>query len=296
MTSAREELRSRPAATAARRRGAQHALVVDRTELLGPHLIRVHLGGPGFGSFIASADPDRLAATDTYVKVLFARPELGLTPPYDIAALREVLSPADLPVQRTYTVRAIDHARQTLAVDFVVHGTDGVAGPWAAAARPGDVVSVSDPGGQYQPSSDPEVHHLLIGDATALPAIGAALEAMPRTAVGRVFLEVSDAADELPLDAPAGVSVHWLHHSDAQPGLAPGELLAAVVTGLPRPGGPVQVFAHGERGSMKAVGRFLTGVWGLDRRALSLSAYWALGRAEDRFQAEKREPVGQILD
>ena len=30
------------------------------------------------------------------------------------------------------------------------------------------------------------------------------------------------------------------------------------------------------------------------RESLSISAYWAQGRAEDQFQAEKREPIGQI--
>lgn len=285
------------AVPAPRRRGGQHALVVQRTERLAPHLIRVHLGGPGFATFVAAAHPDRLAATDTYVKILFARPDLQLTPPYDIAALREVLAPEDLPAQRTYTIRAVDPDRETLTVDFVVHGTEGVAGPWALAARPGDAVSVSDPGGQYVPSDDPDVEHLLVGDATALPAIAAALEALVPDAVGHVFLEVHDAADEIELPGPAGVLVHWLHQSSpAGADLAPGALLTAVVCGLPRPAGRVQVFAHGERAAMKAIGRFLTTDWGLDRRELSLSAYWALGRAEDRFQAEKREPVGQILD
>jgi hypothetical protein len=28
---------------------------------------------------------------------------------------------------------------------------------------------------------------------------------------------------------------------------------------------------------------------------MSLSAYWAYGRAEDEFQAEKKTPVGQIF-
>ncbi|WP_111765810.1 siderophore-interacting protein [Nakamurella deserti] len=285
------------AAAGQRRRGGQHALVVQRIERLAPHLIRVHLGGPGFATFMAAAHPDRLAATDTYVKILFARPGSGLTPPYDLAALREVLEPEDLPVQRTYTIRAADPERETLTVDFVVHGTDGVAGPWAVAARPGDVVSISDPGGQYAPSDDPAVEHLFAGDATALPAIAAALESLTPDATGHVFVEVHDAHDEIALPAPAGVAVRWLHQTSvAGTGLAPGELLTAVVCGLPRPAGPVQVFAHGERAAMKAIGRFLTGVWGLDRRELSLSAYWALGRAEDRFQAEKREPVGQILD
>ncbi|WP_446737346.1 SIP domain-containing protein [Rathayibacter sp. VKM Ac-2630] len=57
----------------------------------------------------------------------------------------------------------------------------------------------------------------------------------------------------------------------------------------------LDVFAHGERGAMKELRALLQDDWGLERRALSLSAYWALGRAEDRFQAEKREPVGEIF-
>ncbi|MBM3715279.1 MAG: siderophore-interacting protein, partial [Actinobacteria bacterium] len=37
------------------------------------------------------------------------------------------------------------------------------------------------------------------------------------------------------------------------------------------------------------------GRWGLAREQVSLSGYWAYGRTEDRFQAEKREPIGQII-
>ena len=33
---------------------------------------------------------------------------------------------------------------------------------------------------------------------------------------------------------------------------------------------------------------------GLDRSQVSLSGYWATGRVEDDFQAEKKLPVGQI--
>ena len=29
---------------------------------------------------------------------------------------------------------------------------------------------------------------------------------------------------------------------------------------------------------------------------MSVSAYWAYGRVEDAFQAEKRTPVGQIFE
>ena len=63
----------------------------------------------------------------------------------------------------------------------------------------------------------------------------------------------------------------------------------------PWPEGRVQVFAHGERESMKAV-RALLKERGVPRGDFSLSGYWALGRTEDRFQAEKREPIGQIAE
>ena len=54
------------------------------------------------------------------------------------------------------------------------------------------------------------------------------------------------------------------------------------------------VFAHGERGAMKMLRPYFTDERGLDRAQLSLSAYWAYGRREDAFQAEKREAVGQV--
>ena len=75
-------------------------------------------------------------------------------------------------------------------------------------------------------------------------------------------------------------------------------VLARVVTalrGLEPPTSPVRVFAHGERGAMKEARVVLHDTWGLSRSSLSLSAYWALGRVEDAFQAEKREPVGALF-
>ena len=271
----------------------QHVFVVDHTERLGPHMVRVHLGGPAFRDFVDGADPDRLAATDKYVKLLVAPPSSGLTPPYDLDALRETLPKHERPARRTYTVRAVDHASGTIAIDFVVHGDEGLAGPWAAAAQPGDLLALSGPGGGYAPSSDPDVTHVLLGDDSALPAIGAALESMPDSATGVALVEVAGPADEQDLRHPAGVDLRWLHR-DAS-GAQPGTLLLETARGLPRASRPVQVFAHGERTAMKAIRRLLQDDWGLEKSEMSLSAYWALGRAEDRFQEEKREPIGVIF-
>lgn len=271
----------------------QHVFVVDRTERLSPHMVRVHLGGSAFEDFVAQADPDRLGSTDKYVKLLLAKPSLGLVPPYDLEALRETLPKQDRPARRTYTVRAVDHTTRTIAIDFVVHGDEGLAGPWAASAQPGDRLALSGPGGGYAPTTDPAVTHVLLGDDSALPAIGAALESMPDSATGVALVEVAGPADEQDIRHPAGVDLRWLHR-DAT-GAQPGTLLLETTRGLPRASRPVQVFAHGERTAMKAIRRLLQDDWGLEKREMSLSAYWALGRGEDEFQEEKREPVGVIF-
>lgn len=278
-----------------RRRGVQTVLEVVGVERLSPHLVRIHLGGENFDAFLAGADPEKLAKTDKYVKMLFAKPELGLVPPYDLDALREKLAPEDVPVRRTYTIRSIDTARRSLAIDFVVHGDEGLAGPWAAAAQVGDLVSFSGPGAMFAPTQD-DVTHLFVGDDSSIPAIDAALEALAPDARGLALIEVGEAADEIPLAAPAGVDVRWLHRRAADGDAPYGQPLVAAVEALPVPAGAVEVFAHGEREAMKQLRRIFQTEWGLDRRDMSLSAYWAYGRTEDRFQSEKREPVGQIFE
>lgn len=269
----------------------QHVLVVDRTERVSPHLMRVHLGGPAFDGFVEAGEA-ALTSTDRYVKLLLARPGLGLQPPFDLEALRAELAPADLPVRRTYTVRSIDRAARTIAIDFVVHGDEGVAGPWALAARPGDRLQMSTPAGLWAPVDDPAVLHLLLADDSALPAVASALESMTADSRGLALVEVDTADDELDLVRPAGVELRWLHRRGTA---TPGAPLVAALAALDAPEGTVAVFAHGERGAMKEARAILQDAWGLDRAALSVSAYWALGRAEDRFQEEKREPIGAIF-
>ncbi len=277
------------AAPPARTARPQTVLEVVRTERLTPHLVRVHAGGPGLAAFSPNA------STDAYVKILFARPELGLEPPYDLAALRSTLAPDDLPVTRTYTVRRFDAAAGELAIDVVVHGDEGVAGPWAAAAQPGDRLVFSGPGGGYTP--DPTADwHLFVGDESATPAVAAALEVLPEGASGVALLECDGPDDELNLVAPQGVEVRWLHRDDTGTTDGTGTtLLADAVAALEWRTGRVHVFAHGERESMKALRDELLNRRGIPRADLSLSGYWARGRTEDRFQAEKREPVGQVL-
>lgn len=264
----------------------QVVLEVLASERLSAHMIRLTFGGPGFVDFQDKAVSDR------YVKILFAKPELGLMPPYDLDALREQLEPEDFPVRRTYTLRRVDLDAQTLQIDFVIHGDQGLAGPWAQNAKLGDQICFTSPGGLYTP--DPAfARHLLIGDETALPAISAAVEDMTPEMVGDIYLEVAGPEDEVQLDVPNGITLHWLHRGGYY--TPESTKLEETVRNAEWHEGAVQVFAHGERETMKSLRAYLNGERGVDRKSMSLSAYWAYGRAEDEFQAEKKSPIGQIF-
>jgi NADPH-dependent ferric siderophore reductase len=261
----------------------QAVLTVLSRERLSPHTVRITAGGPGFDALRMNE------FTDKYAKILFVDPGLGLTPPYDLAALRESLPPGQQPVTRTYTLRRADPQRQELAIDFVVHSGEGIAAPWAARAEPGDVLTMSGAGGAYRPDPGSD-WHLLAGDESALPAICSALDALPDDARGIAYLETSDPGEYLDAKLPGGVQVVWLHRP--HPGRQP-ELLADAVAAGPWLPGRADVFAHGERESMKAVRAAVKARLG-DGDRVSLSGYWAAGRTEDAFQSEKRQPIGQI--
>lgn len=265
----------------------QHLLEVTRSERISPHMVRLVLGGPGFARIEFKTD------TDQYIKLLFADPALGLERPYDMEALREELSPEQMPCTRTYTIRHVDHEREEIWVDFVIHGEEGIAGPWAAAAQPGDSISFFGPGSGYTPRAEAD-YHLLAGDESALPAIASALEAMPAQAQGTAFIEVHDSAEEQEISAPAGVELVWIHRGgDFTPETTQ---LQQRIEQLTIPEGDVQVFIHGERERMKQLRHLLVKERGMERKGMSLSAYWAYGRVEQEFQAEKRLPIGKIDD
>jgi NADPH-dependent ferric siderophore reductase len=261
----------------------QAVLTVLHREWLSPHTVRITAGGPGFEALRMNE------FTDKYAKIIFAAPDLGLTPPYDLAALRESLPPDRRPVTRTYTLRRADVPRRQVAIDFVVHGDEGIAAPWAAHAEPGDILTLSGAGGAYQPDPGRD-WYLLAGDESALPAICSALEALPGHARGIAYLETSDPGEYLDATPPGGMEIVWLHRP--QPGSQPRLLADALLAGPWLPG-RADVFAHGERESMKAVRSALKARLG-DGDQLSLSGYWAAGRTEDTFQSEKRQPIGQI--
>jgi NADPH-dependent ferric siderophore reductase len=261
-----------------RTRPAPKTATVIRTEQLSPTLTRVILGGNGLQQFA------HRGFTDSYVKLSFLTPGVEYPQPFDLERVRAELPQEHWPVVRTYTVRRWDAEAAQLAIDFVVHGDAGIAGPWAASAQPGDEVLFSGPGGAYAPAIDADFH-LYIGDESALPAIAAALEALPVDAAGQVLVEVHDAASEIPVSAPAGVAVTWIH-SGPRP---IGEALVEAAENLEFPAETVDAFVHGEAGFVKDLRKLLRVDRGVPRDRLSISGYWRVGATEEGWRAGKAE-------
>ncbi|MFF8865586.1 siderophore-interacting protein [Streptomyces sp. NPDC015139] len=253
-----------------------HTAQVVRTERLTPHMQRVVLGGEGLAGFAADT------CTDHYVKLLFGPPGVTYPEPFDLERIRAEFPREQWPVTRTYTVRAFDPEHRELTLDFVIHGDEGLAGPWATRVRPGDPVRFMGPGGAYAPAPDAD-WHLLAGDESALPAIARALETLPAGARAHAFVEVSGPEEEQKIDSE--VEVVWLHR-----GTRPvGEALLEAVRALDFPAGRPHAFVHGEAGFVKELRRLLRMDLGIPREDLSISGYWRLGHNEDGWQASKRD-------
>jgi NADPH-dependent ferric siderophore reductase len=253
-------------------------------------MVRVVLGGAGFDTF----NPSEF--TDSYVKIVFVPADIDLDPlPRPLTRDSFEALPAEKqPVIRTMTVRRADPAARELSIDVVVHGDHGVAGPWAAAAEPGQPVYLMGPSGAYAP--DPGADwHLLAGDESALPAIAAALEALPADATGKAFIEIAGPEAEIDLSVPEGVQLNWIFRGgradlagdDRAGDQAP--LIEAVTTTLWLPG-QVQAFVHGEaQAVMHNLRPYIRKQRGVDAKWASISGYWRRGRTEETFRQWKKE-------
>ncbi|OBJ52656.1 siderophore-interacting protein [Mycobacterium asiaticum] len=266
------------------------AFEVVSTEELTPHMVRVVLGANNFEAFVPSK------FTDSYVKLVFVSDGVDLQ---ELPQPLTMDSFADLPAEqrppvRTLTVRRVDEEAGQITLDIAVHGEHGVAGQWAAAVQPGERIHLMGPSGAYKP--DPTADwHLLAGDESALPAIAAALEALPETAVGKAFIEIAGPDDEIELIAPEGVEVNWVLRGgradlvleDRAGDHAP---LIEAVTTAPWLPGQVHVFIHGEaQAVMHNLRPYIRKERGVEAQWASISGYWRRGRTEESFRQWKKE-------
>jgi NADPH-dependent ferric siderophore reductase len=167
-------------------------------------------------------------------------------------------------VRRDYTPRRFSREARELTLEFALHG-DGKASDWARRAVLGQRAVVGGPRGSMIIPLELD-WHLLLGDATALPAIARRLEELPEGARAQVVV-LADAGDDRPLPTRAQATVRWVASED--------ELVEALA-GLALPAGAGFAWAGGEAALMARVRKLLAGK-GLPRERTRVSAYWKHG-------------------
>jgi NADPH-dependent ferric siderophore reductase len=237
-------------------------LEVRRVERLTPHMRRVTLGGPGLQGF-------RSAAPDDHVKLFFPNHEGELVLPALGANGQEFPAVREPSPMRDYTPRRHDALRGELVVDFVLHG-DGIASRWAAQALPGQHLGAGGPRGSFV-VADNFARYVLVGDESALPAIGRWLEEMPAGAHATALIELPEAADRQPLHSRADVEVQWLERH-GEPA-ADSRRLEQALHALPGVDGDSFYWIAAESGRARAMRQWLD-QRGVPKDWIKATGYW----------------------
>lgn len=237
-----------PTVTRHRLETVRRDLTVASVESLTPHMLRVTLTGEELRGFNSPAPDDN-------IKLFLTQPDGTVE-------------------KRSYTPRFYDKARNELIVDFVDH-PGGPAADWARAAKPGDTLSLGGPRGSKELVGEIP-HLLLIGDETALPAIGRWIEETgPETRITAVLM-VPGEADEQLFWTDAPLDVRWVHRPLSQAADAAPVLAALEQVDL-TPG--TYAFIAAEAGVTRAARNALQ-ARGLENAWLRASGYWTMGVAE----------------
>lgn len=255
---------------------------VKAIQPLSASMVRVTLAGEDLHDFASSA-------FDDHVKVFFPQPgedkpvlpSMGAEGPVFAAGVAK-------PEARDFTPRRFDPIAGELDLEFAFHPElgathHGPAARWAAQVKPGQYLGIGGPRGSRVLNQSFD-WWLLIGDETALPAIGRRLEELPADSQVTVLLEVENAAARIALPETSAatvsaatvsaltVQVQWLYR---EAGSDQG-MLAALRQWQP-PAGRGFVWAAGEYSSMQAVREILLQQHALDKRYLRVASYWKRG-------------------
>ncbi|WP_432120830.1 SIP domain-containing protein [Streptomyces sp. S1] len=266
-------------------------LTVLRAENLTPGMRRLTLGGPQLDAFVKDGlelPALRTEGFDDHVKFFFADETGRLVLP------RQQVSSLDWsdgrPVAKDYTPVSHDPEKGEIVFDFVRHD-GGVASTWAENAAPGDSAWIAGPKMSH---SHPEGADwiLVVGDETALPAIGRWLAEMPEGTKARVFVEVGEDSHRQELPTKADAEIVWLSRNGAPAGTT--DLLEQAVRAADWLPGTVFAWVAGEAVTLKGIRRHLATEREVPREQTHITGYWrrtapAVPAASDSASASAEE-------
>jgi len=231
-----------------RREPKRRRLTVESVEALTPKMRRIVLTSPELADFVS-------LGADDHIKV-FA-PDAGTQ---QGVAMRD------------YTPRAFDAVRGALTIDFVLHDA-GPASDWARRAKPGDPLEIGGPRGSMVVADDFDFYWL-IGDETALPAIGRRVEELRAGAFVTTVVIVDGPEEEQRFETKADWRPIWVHRN----GRTDADALKAALSGLRAGAGDGYVWIAAEAQTARALRDYVLGERGHPKEWFKASGYWVAGQ------------------
>jgi NADPH-dependent ferric siderophore reductase len=225
-----------------RRRGRQWSLRVVSAANIAPRMRRVQLTADNLDEF---------------------------TPRPGQEIVLEIPQDGPEPARRHYTIRDFDPKTRLIDVDFVLHGHETPAIRWAQDAKPGQEIAVRGPRGRIALSPG-AAWHLMTGDETAMPAILALAEALPKGAKAQIFIEIGDEGDKQEVKTAADVTGVWLLRQGPP---SPNRILVDAVENWAFPPGRGHAIIIGETSTVRAQRHGLI-ARGLTRDQIYSEGYW----------------------
>ncbi|MET0967952.1 MAG: siderophore-interacting protein [Tardiphaga sp.] len=231
--------------TRVRHETRRRILTVSAVERLTQQMQRVTLTSPDLHDFVSTS-------FDDHVKLIF---------PGD----------GDTTVMREYTPRRFDAVTNTLVLDFALHDA-GPATRWAETAKVGDTLQIGGPRGSSVIPDDFD-WYLLIGDETALPAIGRRLEEL-RSGVPVASFVIGDAQ---PVDTQANWTARWIARDTVSDD---AKRLRNALQNYTLPEGEGFVWIAAEAAAARSLRGFIVDERGHPKAWTKAAGYWTRGKAD----------------
>jgi len=241
--------------TRVRRETRRRILSVTEVNQLTPAMRRIHFRSDDLFDFTSESPDD-------HIKVF-----LPLLADSENVAATECM--------RDYTPRKFDAKRGTLTIDFALHKA-GPATMWARSAKIGDPLEIGGPRGSAIVADDFD-WYLLIGDETALPAIGRRLEELRPGVPVTTLVIVNDADEHQALHTRASNNPVWIHR--ARQALDDSTLLQLALANTMLPPGEGYVWIAAEARVARSARTYVTETLGHPRQWVKAAGYWSAGAA-----------------
>jgi NADPH-dependent ferric siderophore reductase len=253
---ATHSLASRHEVKRVKREPKRRTLTVERVERLTPNMQRIFFTSPELADFDS-------AAPDDHVKLFVPDGQGGMC-------------------MRDYTPRAFTPAQGRLTIDFALHEA-GPATAWALAATAGETLQIGGPRGSSLVADDFD-WYLLIGDETALPAIGRRLEELRPGVSVTTLVVVQTEADRQEIATATAWTPHWIARQGQA--LDDASLLKTALDDHTLPSGEGFVWIGAEGGVARTLRSYMAETRGHPKIWMKASGYWAAGKpgAHDKIE------------